>query len=260
MNTVMTTGMNTGARMSMSEEKSAPDRAQEGAESLAALFRLIQMTDSAFPVGGFSFSNGLETAAHLGIVHDAQTLLAYARSVAGQAAFSDGVAALMAWRAARRDDYAAVREADRQLLLFKMNGEARLMLTRMGKKLAELGLRRHGQGSLFGRFLGDIESGLAPGTFPVAQGLAFALDGLDERALFVSHQYGVVNMALSAALRCVRVSHYDTQEILSTLADEVEAMYEKARAMGFENMNAFVPEMDIFASLHEKGSMRMFMN
>ena len=30
--------------------------------------------------------------------------------------------------------------------------------------------------------------------------------------------------------------------------------------MRFEDMNCFVPEMDIFASLHEKGAMRMFMN
>ena len=30
--------------------------------------------------------------------------------------------------------------------------------------------------------------------------------------------------------------------------------------MTFEDMNAFVPQVAIFASLHEKGNMRMFMN
>ncbi|MBD5539014.1 MAG: urease accessory protein UreF, partial [Desulfovibrio sp.] len=174
---------------------------------MEGMFRLIQMTDSAFPVGTFSFSNGLETAAHLGLVHDAATLREYARSVAGQAAFSDGVAALLAFRAARKGDYDALCAADRDLLLFKMNDEARLMLCRMGKKFAELGLRRHGPESLFGRWLADIEAGSTPGTFPVAQGIAFALDGLGERELYVSHQYGVINMVLSAALRLVRVSH-----------------------------------------------------
>ena len=255
----MTTGMTTTTGTTMSTEAHAAP-AETGAPSMAGLFRLIQMTDSAFPVGTFSFSNGLETAAHLGLVHDAATLREYARSVATQAAFSDGVAALLAFRAARKGDYDAVCAADRDLLLFKMNDEARLMLCRMGKKFAELGLRRHGEGSLFGRWLADIEAGATPGTFPVAQGIAFALDGLGERELYVSHQYGVINMVLSAALRLVRVSHYDTQKILSELGGEVEAMYAKARNMGFENMNAFVPEMDILASLHEKGSMRMFMN
>lgn len=229
-------------------------------EPMTTLFRLIQFSDSTFPVGTFSFSNGLETASHLGLVHDAETLASYTRSVATQAAYSDGVAALLAWRAARAGDYEGICRADRQLLLFKMNDEARLMLCRMGKKFAELGVRLYGDAGLFARWLADIGAGTTPGTWPVAQGIAFALAGIGEKALYVAHQYGVINMVLSAALRCVRVSHYDTQKILFALGGEVEAMYEKAATMGFEDMNAFVPEMDILASLHEKGNMRMFMN
>lgn len=224
------------------------------------LFRLIQFTDSTFPVGTFSFSNGLETAAHLGVVHDAQSLKEYARSAASQASQCDAVAALMAWRGARDNAYDRIIQADRDFILFKMNAEARLMLKRMGKKFAELAVRLYGQDSLFGRWLDDIDADNTPGTYPVAQGIAFALEGLDERQLYVSHQYAVINMILSAALRCVRVSHYDTQKILFELSQEIEQEYEKAAHAGFENMNSFVPEMDIFASLHEKGTMRMFMN
>lgn len=223
-------------------------------------FRLIQFSDSAFPVGTFSFSNGLETAAHLGIVHDAETLKSYVRSVATQAAFSDGIAALLAHRAAGAGDYAGVLRADQMLMLFKMNDEARLMLRRMGKKLAELGCRLYGRESMFGVWLEDINSHTTPGSYPVAQAIAFALEAMDERELYAAHQYGLINMVLSAALRLVRVSHYDTQAILFELGEEVENDYERARTMDFENMNSFVPEMDIFASLHEKGNMRMFMN
>lgn len=224
------------------------------------LFRLMQFSDSAFPVGTFSFSNGLETAAHLGVVHDAATLESYTRSVARQAAFTDGVAALLAFRAAQAQDYAGVCEIDRQLLLFKLNEEARLMLIRMGKKLAELASRLYEGNELIGRWLGDIEAGKTPGCYPVAQGIVFALAGMDEEELFLSHQYGVINMVLSAALRCVRVSHYDTQRILFSMAEIAEADYARAAKMSLENINSFVPQMDIFASMHEKGQMRMFMN
>ncbi|MBD5553030.1 MAG: urease accessory protein UreF [Desulfovibrio sp.] len=229
-------------------------------EGLEKLFRIIQFTDSAFPVGTFTFSNGLETAAHLGIVHDAASLRQYAASAASQAAFTDGVIALLAYRAAVAGDYGRVIAADQKLMLFKMNAEARLMLCRMGKKLAELGVRLYGKDSLFGRWLADCEAGVTPGTYPVAQALAFAQEELGEQALYVAHQYGVINMILSAALRLVRVSHYDTQAILFELGKTAERDYERARDMDFENMHSFVPEMDIFASLHEKGKMRMFMN
>ena len=224
------------------------------------IMHLLQMTDSTFPVGTFSFSNGLETASHLGIVTNAAELEQFTRSVALQAAYSDGVAALIAYRAALKGDLKGVEDIDRGLMLFKMNDEARMMLQRMGKKLAELGVKLFPDNGMIAAWLKDIKADTTPGSYPVAQGLAFAASGLSEEELFASHQYGVINMVLSAALRCVRVSHYDTQLILQKLCAEADTLYDEAREMKFEDMNSFVPEMDIFASLHEKGNMRMFMN
>ncbi len=224
------------------------------------IMHLLQMTDSTFPVGTFSFSNGLETASHLGIVTNADELEQFTRSVALQAAYSDGVAALIAHRAALAGDLDGVEEIDRGLMLFKMNDEARMMLQRMGKKLAELGVKLFPDFHLIESWLADINAGTTPGAYPIAQGLSFAACGLGEEELFASHQYGVINMVLSAALRCVRVSHYDTQLILQKLCGEADKLFEEAREMTFDDMNSFVPEMDIFASLHEKGQMRMFMN
>ena len=246
----------TGIRMIIPTEM-ASNTAMDTARNF---FRLIQFSDSAFPIGTFSFSNGLETAAHMGVAHDARTLGEYARSAAWQAATSDAIAALHAWRGARADDYAAVLEADRQIYNFRLNDEGRLMLCRMGKKLAELAAGLLDDGALIAKWLEDINAGAAPGAFPVAQGIAFASLGLSEKELFAAHQYGVINMVLSAALRCVRVSHYDTQKILFDLSKEIDAAYAEAREMSLADMRSFVPQMDIFASLHEKGPMRMFMN
>lgn len=67
-------------------------------------------------------------------------------------------------------------------------------------------------------------------------------------------------MVLSAALRCVKVSHYDTQRILFHLSEQSPELYEEVCTMTLADMNAFVPQIDILASLHEKGNMRMFMN
>ena len=228
--------------------------------SKLAIMRLLQFTDSTFPVGTFSFSNGLETAAYEGMVHDAETLEAFTRSQALQGAFSDGIVALITHRAAGSDDYDAILNADRRLYNFKMNDEARLMLQRMGKKLAELSVQLFPESELAKKWLDDIKAERTPGSYPASQGIIFALAGIGEKDLFYSHQYGVINMVLSAALRTVRVSHYDTQRILFNIAPQVEEYYEMAKTMRLEDMNAFVPEIDILASLHEKGNMRMFMN
>lgn len=231
----------------------------EEKNGMMKVMRLLQFTDSAFPVGTFSFSNGLETASFEAIVKDAKTLESFARSQSHQAAFSDGVAAILSHKAFLKKDYEHCLEIDKYLYRFKMNDEARQMATRMGKKLTELAVKLYDD-LFIKKWLDDIISGIIPGMYPVAQGIVFALAGIDEKDLFCSHQYGVINMVLGAALRCVKVSHYDTQKILEKLSEETESLYEAANKMELKDMNAFYPELDILASLHEKGKMRMFMN
>lgn len=235
------------------------ENAERDIKGMQSVLHLLQFTDSTFPVGTFSFSNGLETASFEGIVKDAATLEAFTDSQALQAAYSDGVCALHAHRAFLRGDYEGILEADRALILCKMNDEARQMLRRMGKKLAELSVKLF-DSDLIAQWLKDIRSESTPGTYPAAQGMAYAAAGVAERELFCAHQYGVINMVLSAALRCVKVSHYDTQQILYRLASKVAALYDEVSKMELEDMNAFFPQLDILASLHEKGNMRMFMN
>lgn len=228
-------------------------------DNATTLMRLLEFTDSAFPVGTFSFSNGLETAAEQGLVHDAATLERYTQDIVRQAAFTDGIAALSAYRNYHLGYYEGIRQADLQAILCKMNAEARQMTRRMGKKLAELSKHIFTDETV-SLWLEEINAGHTPGTYPVAQGIVFAAAGISEKGLFCSHQYGAANMVLSAALRCVRVSHYETQRILYRLGDRAEALYDQVRGMEYEDMYTFVPQIDILASLHEKGVQRMFMN
>lgn len=234
-------------------------RAEAPSERSAALLRLLQLTDSALPVGAFSFSNGLETAVAEGLVRDAETLEAFTQDLLLQSAFTDGVAALHAHRSYPAGDCERLADVDRRLFESRTNGEGRLMTCRMGRKLAELAVRLLDD-ALLERWLADIAAGRARGTYPVTQGLLFAACGIDERALFCSQQYGVASMALNAALRCVRVSHYDTQRILFRLSERCDLLYEEARELEPDEMHAFVPQIDILASLHEQGPYRLFMN
>ena len=69
---------------------------------------LLQFGDSMFPIGGFSFSGGLESAIQKGVVADAATLHAFARTAVEQAARGDGIALICAHRAADAGDVDAL--------------------------------------------------------------------------------------------------------------------------------------------------------
>lgn len=221
--------------------------------------RLLQLSDSACPIGSFAFSCGLESAVALNIVHNADSLKEFARATAIQSAFCDGIAAIKAHRSAQENNLPGVLNADHSLIQVKMNDESRNMLTKMGLKMAELGYNIiHDE--ILDSFLYHIKNGRTPGTFPVAQGVVYATLDINEKELFISHQYGVINMILSAALRCAKVSHIDTQRILFELLADIDSLYDEVKDFTLDEMHAFCPELDILTSIHEKGKQRMFMS
>ncbi len=62
--------------------------------------RLLQFGDSTFPIGGFSFSCGLESAIQTKVVRCVETLSEFTLTMVDQAARGDGVALVWAHRAA----------------------------------------------------------------------------------------------------------------------------------------------------------------
>lgn len=227
--------------------------------STVALIRLLQLSDSALPVGTFSFSNTLESAVEWGIVKSEASLMQYCMEVVRTAAFTDAVAALHAHRAYHDHDYAHIADADNMLLRTKLNDEARQMTQRMGRKLAELG-RALTDDDTLGKWHDDICEGSVAGTYAATQGIIMAICSISRQELFGSICYGAANIILGAALRCMRTSHIATQRILWNIAPEVEKFYIDAAECDLDEMNSFSPECDIMASLHEKGDKRLFMN
>ncbi len=222
------------------------------------LLHLVQFADTAFPVGGFAFSQGLESAAMEHVVRDAATLEEYVRTMMRQAATTDSVAALAAWRAWHRGDIAGVEYADRRLEMCRVGAETRQMLSRMGRKALELGAELTGDAMLC-ELLARVRRGAVAGCYPVVQGVMFATAGLSERELFAAQQYGTMSMLLSAALRCIRISHLETQRIMFRLAAVSDTLFDEAGTLTTEEMHAFAPVADILAAIHEKGTSRMFM-
>jgi len=223
------------------------------------LARLLQFSDSTLPVGGFSFSQGLESAVQLNIVSDAESLKDYLTVVLRQAAHMDGIALLHACRAASRDDYDALLEADSALWVRRVGEEQQMMLARMGKKFAELA-SAIAPSPLLARWLSDIRCGATPGCLPVAQ--AIVLDGLGahEAEAFIVHQYGLASMILNAALRLMRIDHVATQRLLFDAQASTPDHYRAVRALELDDMSGFAPVFEVVVAHHTRTHLRLFMN
>ncbi|MBO5806224.1 MAG: urease accessory protein UreF [Tidjanibacter sp.] len=227
--------------------------------TLLSLFGLAQLADSTLPVGSFSFSLGLEGAIEAGMVGTIGELEEYTIGALYGAAECDCIALLEAFRSGESGDYARVIDADLRLMSYKSASEQRSMTLRMGHRLADL-LRSIAPSSLSNDFYDWIRRELTPGSYPIAQAIAGLTLGVEERGLYAAHLYGVAQTILSASLRLMRITHFDTQRILRKLAPLCERLYNHYGELTLEDMTSWSPSLSLAASLHEKGSGRLFMN
>ena len=223
------------------------------------LARMLQFGDSVFPIGGFAFSGGLESAIQKGVVADPATLLAFTRTAVEQAGRGDGIGLVCAHRAASAGDIDEVVRIDALIYSRKLSGETRTMSVRMGRKFAELGA--HVTDALALRDWRErVVAGTTPGCYPVALAVNFAAQGLSARDAFVVHQYGVASTILGAALRLMRISHMDTQPMLYVLNAGLDTAYANAEQASLGDMAGFAPLAEILAAVHVKAHVRLFMN
>ncbi len=223
------------------------------------LLRVLQFGDSMFPVGGFTFSSGVESAIQTGVVADVATLHAFTRTAVEQSARGDGIALIAAHRAAAAGDVERLIRVDEEVYARKLSAETRAMSTRLGKKFTEMGVRVVGA-PLLHEWRSCIESARTPGCYPVALAVTFAAQGLPALDAFVVHQSAVAATILGAALRLMKVSHVDTQAILFDLNGRIEVAYEIASAARLSDMSAFAPVSDILAAVHARAHVRLFMS
>jgi urease accessory protein len=231
----------------------------EAPSSTALFARMLQFGDSMFPIGGFSFSSGLESAIQKGVVADAITLRAFTRTAVEQAARGDGIALIAAHRAATAGDLDALIRIDAQVYARKLSDETRLMSVRMGKKFTEMGVEVIGA-PLLATWRECIATSVTPGTYPVALAIGLAVQNLSARQAFVVHQNGVAATILGAALRLMKISHIETQKILYELNGLASGAYETAAAARLSDMAGYAPLADILAAVHNKAHVRLFMN
>jgi urease accessory protein len=231
----------------------------EASSSTALLLRMLQFGDSMFPVGAFAFSSGLESAIQEGVVTDAATLRAFARTALEQAARGDCIALIAAHRAATAGDVDALARIDAQVYARKLSDEARAMSVRMGKKFTEMGVEVVGAPLLL-TWRECIEKSVTPGCYPIALAVNFAVQDLPASQAFVVHQYGVATTTLGAALRLMKVSHIETQRILYELTGQAEGMYATAAAARLSDMAGFAPLTEILAAVHTRAHVRLFMS
>lgn len=227
------------------------------ARSAAGLLQILWLASPALPVGGFSYSEGLEAAVDAGQVHDEasaarwltdQLYLGLARADLAVVA-----QAIPAWR---QRDLARIQTLNDWVLQTRETHEFRLQTEQMGRSLLEWARQLGELGSVVSERLRS--SRLDPASYPVAMACAAASTDASVRDSLLGFAFGWAENMVQAAIKSVPLGQSAGQRILARLAQDIPAAADHALSLGDGERQAFTPLLAIHSARHETQYSRLF--
>lgn len=219
----------------------------------AWLLPLTAWLSPAYPVGGFSYSHGLEDAVESGAVKDWRSLADYVTTaLEAGGGWADLVFLAAAWRAAG-DDRA-------------LDGVAELAAAMRGT--AETAMESANQGAAFAL----ATSAAWPGTpldalasrhggrlaYAVAVGAAAAGKAVPLDAALAGFAQAFAANLISAGVRLIPLGQTDGLRALASLAPVITACAERAAATPLDQLGTAAPGIDFCSIRHETQYTRLF--
>lgn len=231
------------------------DRSEPDALSAAALIELMRLASPGLPVGGFSYSEGLEAAVDRGEVTDEESardwLCDHLQLVLARSELQVLARAAEAWR---RGDLARVAELNDWICRTRETREQAEQSQQMGRSLLEWMRRRaHPPAAL------AEAQALAPTlSWPVAFALAAVHADAPVREAAIAFAVGWAENAVAAAMKAVPLGQSAGQRLLDALHAQLPAVVDAAAALPDDARQAFAPMLAIVSSRHETQYSRLF--
>ena len=220
----------------------------------AQLLWLMQLASPALPVGGFSYSEGLEAAVEHGWVNDEHSacewLLDQLHLVQSRSEWPVVAQALRAWE---HQDKLRLQELSDWVLHTRETFEMRLQTEQMGRSLLAW-LRNHPSANT-----NDIDwCDSLPPTWPVAWALALHTHTIPVRNGVLACAFGWAENMVQAAMKSVPLGQLSGQRILAALSREIPEAVDHALAVPDNAQQAFSPRLAILSARHETQYSRLF--
>ncbi|QPF75215.1 urease accessory protein UreF [Roseateles sp. DAIF2] len=223
----------------------------------SAWLQLMQLASPALPVGGFSYSEGLEAAVEAGRVSNEvearDWLLDQLHLALGRADLPACAGAMRAWL---RQDLTRIAALNDWVLQTRETAELRLQSEQIGRSLLEW-LRNRGHNTPADALQALAALKPAP-SWPVTFGLAAALTGAPPREAMLAHAFGWAENMVAAAIKAVPLGQSAGQRMLEALSEAIPAVVDAALALPDSRRQAFTPGLAILSSQHEAQYSRLF--
>ncbi|MEM9163039.1 MAG: urease accessory UreF family protein [Cyanobacteria bacterium P01_F01_bin.4] len=220
----------------------------------------MQLADSFFPSGSFTFSHGLEALTQSRQVQTAQDFQGFLEILLHQKVGpTDLVALRYAYQASLNQDLAEIYQADHQLFAQTLVQDTRQAQQKSGRALLMVA-RTTWPDPQLDTLAAAISHQRCHGLHPIVFAVVGQVATLTQEDTALAFLHGFITGLCGAAIRLGLFGHLQAQQILKTLAPTVTAVMNESLSLSLEDMWACAPALEIAQMGHRQLSARQFSN
>jgi len=220
---------------------------------------LMQLSDSFFPTGFYTMSNGLETLFDEKRITDADDIESFISSlIINQLGPADCVALSNAYDFASSGDIEKVISTDRALYSMKLIKEVRDATCRSGSQMLKCIKVLVNDNNILNSYIDAVKNSETPATHPIVTALSCNIFGIEKNRAMLLMLHGFSTSMVGASLRLGLIDHLQSQKIIHTLKPLVKKTVEDNITKKLNEMWQFTPESDVIQILHEQKFSKMF--
>ncbi|SDG80206.1 urease accessory protein [Bradyrhizobium sp. Rc2d] len=230
-------------------------RADLTGREAAALYRLMTWLSPAFPVGGFSYSSGIEWAVEAGDITDTATLADWLDAMLGDGSgFCDATFLVHAYRAAEAGETTTLNDIAELAAAFVPSRERQLETTSQGRAFIDIARAAWDADGLDAM----VAACRTPLVYPVAVGVVAAMHGVPLASTLHAFLHALVSNWISAASRLIPLGQTDSQRVLVRLEAAVGAVANRALNATLDDLGSTTFRADLASLRHETQYTRLF--
>ena len=225
-----------------------------------SIYKLLQISDTAFPRGSFAHSLGLETYVSNNKIIDSGSLCRLIENLLKHSVGTlDAIYLKESYKFAKKNDLDKIIVLDIELNATKPVASLRNASHSVGKEFLRTS-SEYLPNDLMKSYLKHINSDVAYGHYPIVFGLVSSVMDIPLEQAMESFFFGFTSSLVSAGVRLIPIGQTEGQQIIANMEKLLPEIIEDSLKRSISKSFSFAPAYEIQAMSHHRLHTRLFIS